>query len=93
MGADSDGTNRIPNGSRIGMVSVYDRAISADEVLTNFNNTKINFYNDGNKNTINSSGRAFFSEFVENELLASGVRQAITNNGSLVIDGEFSEVE
>ncbi len=93
VGADSDGTNRIPNGSRIGMVSVYDRAISADEVLTNFNNTKINFYNDGNKNTINSSGRAFFSEFVENELLASGVRQAITNNGSLVIDGEFSEVE
>jgi hypothetical protein len=93
IGADSNGTNRVPNGTRIAMVSVYNRALSAGEVLTNFNNTKTNYYNDGNKNTINSLGQALYSDFVEDELLASGVKQAITNNGSLVIDGEFSEVD
>jgi hypothetical protein len=94
IGADSSGTSRVPNGTRIAMVSVYDRALTAGEVLTNFNNTKTNFYNDGNKNTINALGQGTFSEFVEGETLATtGVKQAITNNGTLVINGEFSEVD
>jgi hypothetical protein len=36
---------------------------------------------------------AVYSEFDETQSLSSGLKQQVKSDGSLVIDGEFSEVE
>jgi hypothetical protein len=84
---------------------VYSSPLSSSDIQSVYS-VRASFDNAGNVNVyeldeenyaspgrVESAGRAVYSEFDEIQSLSSGLRQQVESDGSLVIDGEFTEVE
>jgi hypothetical protein len=75
----------------IGVFMIYNRALSEEEVINNYNQLSKRYTD--KQLEITSKGQARYIRFAEGSNNSGNVKQIITNNGSLNINGSISEVD
>jgi hypothetical protein len=94
MKISNNTTSTIGNGclpADIGVFMIYNRALSEEEVINNYNQLSKRYTD--KQLEITSKGQARYIRFAEGSNNSGNVKQIITNNGSLNINGSISEVD